>query len=64
MESALQFSPTLTIGAIVVSFAFAITGDRFGTRRTALPASLLAAGAIAATAAGPATMIAPTSSVA
>lgn len=58
LESALQFSLTLNVGAIVGSFAFAFAGDRFGARRTALLASLLAAGAIAATAAGPATMIA------
>jgi AAHS family benzoate transporter-like MFS transporter len=53
LSSALQFSLTLNVGAIVGSFVFALGGDRFGPRPGALVASVVTAAAIAGTAAGP-----------
>ena len=53
LSSALQFSLTLNVGAILGSFLFAFGGDRFGPRRAALAASVVAAVGIVGTATGP-----------
>ncbi|MDF2824399.1 MAG: transporter [Mycobacterium sp.] len=58
LSSALQFSLTLNIGAVLGSFLLAYLGDRLGTRPMALAASLITAAAIAFTATGPAQMAA------
>ncbi|RAX44541.1 MFS transporter [Arthrobacter sp. AQ5-06] len=52
LESALQFSLTLNIGAVVGSFLLAWLADRYGSRPIALIASLITAAAIAGTAIG------------
>ncbi len=47
LSSALQFSLTLNASAVIGSFFMAAAGDRWGTRKVALAAALLAASGIA-----------------
>ena len=53
LSSALQFSMTFNIGAVLGSFLVAYLGDRFGTRLMALIATAVTALAIALIATGP-----------
>jgi AAHS family benzoate transporter-like MFS transporter len=52
LESALQFSLTLNIGAVIGSFLLAWLADKYGSRPIALISSLITAAAIAGTAIG------------
>jgi AAHS family benzoate transporter-like MFS transporter len=52
LESALQFSLTLNIGAVIGSFLLAWLADKYGSRPIALFSSLITAAAIAGTAIG------------